>query len=94
MKAANWILRNGMQRHECLTFPFAFRSMFNIVRKGLETGKESLSEMIPKLSIIGPPNAKGERKTYNYSSAMEMAKCQGLITSDGQINSKEFKRSR
>ncbi len=44
------------------------------------------------LAIIGPPNPKGERTTYSYASAKQMAEGMGLLTPEGTINSREFKR--
>lgn len=86
---ANWILRNGVQDTDCMSFPFAFRNMFNIVRKGIENKTPVDTK---KLSILGPKNARGERRTYSYMAATELAREQGLLTVDGQINSREFKK--
>ena len=44
------------------------------------------------ITIIGPPNAKGERTKYTYASAKQMAEGMGLLTADGTINSREFKK--
>ncbi len=65
--------------------------MFNIVRKRIEN-KQSGATASKDLTIQGPPNIKGERTTYTYFSASEMAKNQGLLTADGNINGKEFKK--
>jgi len=88
----NWILKSGLQDIPYTSFPFAFRSAFNIVRKGLEGGKKTLAELTAPLSIVGPANMKGERRTYTYSTAEKMARDEGLLTPDGQINSREFKK--
>ena len=88
---SNWILKNGLQATECTSFPYAFRSMYNIVKKGVETGK-TFDNLTKSLFIVGPPNLKGDRRTYNYAAATQMAIDQGLLSSDGQLNSKEFKR--
>lgn len=89
MSNANWILRNGVQNIDCTSFPYAFRTMFNIVRKGTADKKPVDTN---KLSILGPKNIRGERRTYSYAGATELATEQGLLTIDGQINSREFKR--
>lgn len=89
---ANWILKNGSQNIDCTSFPYAFRTMFSIVRKATETKGANVPEVMRSLSIQGPPNLRGERRTYSYTTATQMAQDQGLLTTDGQINSKEFKK--
>jgi hypothetical protein len=89
MNTANWILQNGVQKVDCTSFPYAYRAMFNLVRKGIADKKPVDTS---KLSILGPANLRGDRRTYTYASATELATEQGLLTVDGQINSREFKR--
>ena len=89
MNNANWILRNGVQNIDCTSFPYAYRTMFNIVRKGIVDKKPVDTA---KLSILGPKNIRGDRTTYSYASASALAREQGLLDVDGQINSREFKR--
>jgi len=89
MKDANWILKNGNQTIDCVSFPFAFRMMFNIVRKGIADKKPV---NLRELSIRGPKNLRGERITYSYETATMLAEETGLLTVDGQINSREFKK--
>jgi hypothetical protein len=89
MSNANWILRNGVQNIDCTSFPYAYRTMFNIVRKGIADKKPVDTK---KLSILGPKNIRGDRTTYSYASATTLARSQGLLDLDGQINSREFKR--
>jgi len=86
---SQWQFKNGSNVPvDCTTFPFAFRLMYNIVRKGLESGSPvDTSGFI----ILGPKNPRGERVKYNYNSALEMAKAQDLIK-DGFLNGKEFKK--
>lgn len=88
---ANWILKNGVQNIECSSFPYAYRAMHNMVRKAMET-KQNVPELMKQLSVVGPANYKGERRTYSYTAATQMARSQGLLSADGQLNSKEFKR--
>lgn len=86
---ANWILRNGAQSIDCTTFPYAFRTMVNIVKAGV-TNKKPVNPN--DLRILGPKNPRGERETYSYHKAHELALAQGLLSADGQLNSREFKR--
>lgn len=85
-----WQFKNGTNIPvDCTSFPFAYRMMFNLVRKGIEAGKPvNTSEFL----ILGPKNPRGERVRYNYKSATEMANASGLINSEGYINGKEFKK--
>lgn len=78
---------------EFTSFPYAFRTMFNVIKKGVETGRKH-SEMMTELLIISPQtNRDGSAKIYNYNAAKEMASASGLLTPDGTINSREFRRS-
>jgi len=86
---ANWILKNGSQVVDCASFPFAYRTMFNMVRKGIADKKPV---NLNNLSILGPKNLRGDRRTYSYQAATELATEQGLLTPEGQINSREFKK--
>lgn len=86
---ANWIFKNGVQVIDCTSFPYAFRTMHNVVRKSIAEKKPvNTSDLI----ILGPANLRGERRTYSYDKATQLATEQGLLTMDGQINSREFKR--
>jgi len=89
----NWILKNSSsgQSFYCPSFPSAFRTAFNLVRVAIKTGK-SPSSVIKGITIFGPINSKGERNKYTYNSAVELANSQGLLTPDGTINSREFKK--
>lgn len=88
---STWILKNGDQVTECTSFPYAYRAAYNIVRKTIEA-KQNAGPVMQKISITGPPNLKGERKTYSYASATQMAQNTGLLTADGNIESREFKK--
>ncbi len=88
---ANWILNNGGHKIDCASFPYAFRAAYNIVRKTIDA-KNDPTSTIKGLSIVGPPNVRGERKTYSYAAATQMAEGMGLLDAAGNINSKEFKR--
>jgi len=88
---AIWLLKSGGQVIDCTSFPYAFRAAYNLVRKAVEAGKPT-SPIIKDITILGPLNSKGDRAKYTYASASELAKGQGLLTPDGQINSREFKK--
>jgi hypothetical protein len=81
-----WIFDDGSQKHSYDTFPFAFRYMFNVMKKGVEQGK-LYSEMFRTFRILSPTGT-----VYDYDRACDLAKDQGLLTADGMINSREFKR--
>ncbi len=83
-----WIFDDGLQQHPCATFPYAFRHMFNAIKKGVERGNK-YSDMIQTYHIVSPIG-----KVYNYDRASSLATEQGLLTADGTINSREFKRKR
>ena len=84
-----WQFRSGTNTiQEFSTFPFAFRSMYNLVRNGIDDKKPiDTSSFI----ILGPKNPRGDRVQYRYNAAVEFAKSIGLLSLDGHINGKEFK---
>jgi len=89
---AKWLLKNGATVTECTSFPYAYRTAFNLVRKAIEA-KQDASALIKNLSIVSPHRDRmGETKTYSYAEATQMAEGMGLVTPDGSINSREFKR--
>lgn len=77
---------------EFTSFPYAFRSMWNTLRKGVENGRTH-GDMVRQMSIIAPlKDRHGDPKVYSYAEAQRMAEMQGLLNDSGQLNSKEFKR--
>lgn len=86
-----WILNNGKQAIPCETFPLAFRTMFNIVRTAREAGK-NVPSVTREISIVGPIGSPTMKKTYSYYDALDAAKTRNLLTADGLINSREFKK--
>lgn len=87
-----WIFRNGIQQSEWASFPLAFRSMHNIVMKRL-AGGEKFADITKNMVIISPAkNHYGENRKYDYEAASQMATANGLLTADGTINGKEFKK--
>ena len=66
--------------------------MFNTLKKGVEGGRK-YDDMVKQMVIISPQrDVHGDPRRYSYAAATEMAKASGLLTPDGQINSREFKR--
>ena len=86
-----WTLKIGKVTNECSSFPFAFRAAFNAVRSAVEN-KQNPSLVTKDITILGPKDSRGDRNKYSYYSAMELARGQGLLSADNQINSKEFKK--
>lgn len=86
-----WILNNGKQEIPCETFPLAFRMMFNIVRTAREA-KKNIPSVVRELSITGPLSSPTMKKTLSYYDAMDKARVSQLLTPDGTINSREFKK--
>ena len=92
MNKVTWIFKDGASQVTCDSFPYAFRMMFNSVKKGVESGRK-YNEMVKQMSILSPAKDQhGDPRIYSYTDATEMATAQGLLTADGQINSREFKR--
>lgn len=88
-----WILKYRDQKVECTSFPFAYRTAFNIVRKTIEANLPT-GTLISSISITGPPNFKGDKKAYSYAEATNTAIGMGLLNGDGEINSREFKKKK
>jgi hypothetical protein len=81
-----WSFHDGLQNYPCMTFPYAYRHMFNALKKGVEAGLH-YDTMLKRFKIISPIG-----KEYSYAKATELAQQQGLLTPDGSINSREFKK--
>lgn len=87
-----WIFKDGATQTKCTSFPYAYRLMFNTLKQGVEKGRK-YDDMIKGMLIVSPQKDNyGDPRTYNYAAATDMAKASGLLTPDGQINSREFKR--
>lgn len=87
-----WILKNGSASQEFDSFPFAFRTMFSIAKKAVEA--KNSANVLGQMSIVSPmmDRSTGRPKVYSYTAATQFAKDTGVLTPDGQINSREFKR--
>lgn len=91
MNRTKWILKSGMTITECISFPYAFRMAYNLVRKAIDNNQD-IDNVKRGIQIVGPPNGKGEPMAYNYYKAFDLARSMGVVLSDGTINQKEFKR--
>jgi len=81
-----WILRTIVNKPvEFTTFPVAFRSMWNFIQSEEKSGRK------PNKGLI---TIEGNNKVYDYDKAVELANSFGLITNDGEINSREFKKKK
>lgn len=86
-----WIFRNGASTQEFESFPYAFRTMHAIAKTAVESSGSA--RIIQQLSIISPQkDVHGDFRKYNYTAATELAKASDLLDSNGQINSRVFKR--
>lgn len=93
MNKATWSFKDGATKVECTSFPYAFRMMWNAIKKGTESGKRTKEDMMKSMSILCPiKDPYGYDKVYRYEDAKRMAENQGLLSADGQLNSKEFKK--
>jgi hypothetical protein len=88
-----WTFKNGPSKQEFDSFPLAFRTMFAVAKKAVET--KNSGEVIKKLSIISPLNdVHGNPRKYDYAAATQMATDSDLLTPDGTINSRAFGKKR
>lgn len=87
-----WILKSGASSQEFDTFPFAFRTMFAIAKKAVEA--KNSANVIGQMFIVSPmvDRSTGKPKVYSFAAATQFAKDTGVLTPEGQINSREFKR--
>jgi hypothetical protein len=86
-----WILKNGATSTSYDSFPLAYRVMFTIAKKAVET--KNSANVIKGLSIISPiKDVHGANRVYSYDAASKFATDTGLLTPEGIINSREFKR--
>lgn len=77
----------------CESFPYAYRQMFNAVRRGVEKGGNTFEALTQSMCIVSPQKDQhNEFRRYTYAAATTMAIGMGVVSSDGQLNGKEFKR--
>ena len=93
MSTNNWIFKDGVTSQGTYnTFPDAFKAMFNTMKRGVERGRK-YNEMLKQLVIIAPTKDQhGDFRKYDYMAATELAKSSDLLTPEGIINSRVFKR--
>ncbi len=85
-----WIYKNGFHQTVCTSFPYAFRLMYNAVKKNLASGIEQDTS---KITIISPQkDSFGENKVFTYDEAVQLAKSMDLLNADDMINSREFRK--
>jgi len=88
----SWTFKDGLSKVGCTSFPFAYRLMYNTLKKGVESGRK-YDDMMKQLVIIAPTKDQhGDFRRYSYAAATELAKSSGLLTPTGEINSREFKK--
>jgi hypothetical protein len=92
MNNITWIFKDGASEVKCTSFPYAYRTMFNALKKGVESGRK-YNDMVKQMTIISPQkDVHGDLRRYNYTTATEMAKASGLLISTGEIDFNEFKK--
>jgi hypothetical protein len=82
-----WLFNDGGMLKECTTFPYAYRYLWNTLRKAEEAGSQEINEMKKRFRITSPVG-----KVYDYDDATALARRTGLLNTDGSLNSKEFRR--
>ena len=96
---AKWIFKDGTKEVPCDSFPYAFRYMYNAFRMGVEgvgpnktqVPKRSPGEMMRNFTITGPCGTAFQ-KTFSYSESVQKARTSDLLTPDGTLDSRQFKR--
>ena len=89
---AYWIFKYGTAETKCTSFPYAYRALVNALKQGAEKGLNQ-HEMIKQMYILSPiKDNYCNSRTYNYNEATDMARSSGLLTPEGNLNSREFKR--
>jgi hypothetical protein len=92
MNSNQWIFKDGSSQFTCDSFPYAYRTMFNTLKKGVESGRK-YNDMVKQMVIIAPTKDQhGDLRRYNYADATELAKSSEVLTATGEINSRVFKR--
>ena len=90
MNNNDWIFKDGVAKFPCDSFPYAYRLMYETIKAGVET-KRKYNDMMNQMSIISPNKTPhGDIRQYSYTESTAMAKDQGLLTSSGHLNKREF----
>jgi hypothetical protein len=80
-----WIFNDGSVKYHFESFPYAFRCMYNVIRKTTDKGLPTV-DMIKRFTITDPNNGK----VYSFEGAQKKAREMDLLNPVGVINSKEF----
>jgi hypothetical protein len=92
MSNTQWIFKDGFSQTSWNSFPYAYRAMFQALKTGVEKGRK-YDDMVKQMVIISPQKDQhGDPRRYNYASATELAKASDLLTAQGEINSRVFKK--
>jgi hypothetical protein len=87
-----WIFKDGTRTTEFESFPFAYRAMWNTLKRGVESKTRKYEDMVKGFSITSPlKDRDGHARVYSYATATVMATDLGVLTPDGQLNSREFR---
>lgn len=87
----NWTLKQKNKTpQDFTTFPAAYRAVMNLINESQEKGVFFDSSAV---TILGPKDSRGDRVTYNYTKAKEMADAQGLYNDNGRIDKRAWRES-
>lgn len=86
-----WIFTDGSTVLPYDSFPFAYRAMYNTLKVGVEKGRK-YADMVKSMTITGPVAPGIKAQTMGYATATQKAKDAGIMTAEGQLNSREFRR--
>jgi len=90
MNNNTWIFKDGLSQTSWNSFPYAYRAMFQSLKRGVETGRK-YNDMVKQMVIISPQKDQhGDPRRYNYTAATELAKASDLILPSGELNTKPF----
>ena len=86
-----WVFNDGLKAMPYDSFPLAYRAMYQTIKSGVEKGRK-YADMIQCMSVTGPITRGMKPSTFSYAAATQKAKDAGVVTPEGQLNSREFKR--
>ncbi len=87
----NWTLKTkNNKQQDFTTFPAAFRTINNLITEAKEKGTVFDTSSI---IVLGPKDRLGDRISYSYTKAKEMADAQGLLNDNGRIDKRAWRES-
>jgi len=87
----NWTLKQQNSKpQDFTTFPSAYRAAQNLIDEAKDNGKYFDTSSI---TILGPRDRRGDRVTYSYAQAKEMADAQGLYNDNGRPDKRAWRES-